>query len=116
MGRAGTFRWHAFRGCNARSVLPPTGGRQPGGRAAANAGCPCRAAPPAGVAVDFQIPYHCRYGQHVCVVGNADKLGGWEVARAVEMNWSDGDMWKVVVEFPAPRWGRSPAGAGGRLL
>lgn len=49
------------------------------------------------------LPYHCRYGQSVCLIGSIDKLGKWDVSRAVEMSWHDGDLWKVELELPK-RW------------
>lgn len=58
----------------------------------------------AGVAVKFVIPYHCRFGQHLCIVGSVDKLGKWDVAKGLALNWSEGDVWRVEVDLPA-RWG-----------
>ena len=46
------------------------------------------------------IPYHCRWGQHLCLVGSIEKLGQWDVARGLEMTWSDGDLWRAEVDIP----------------
>ena len=35
------------------------------------------------------------------VVGSDESLGGWEVARGPELNWSEGHVWSAVVEVPA---------------
>jgi hypothetical protein len=49
------------------------------------------------------IPYHCKFGQHLCLVGSVEQLGHWDVARGLEMHWSDGDVWRVDVDIPN-RW------------
>lgn len=41
------------------------------------------------------------FGQQVLVVGNVPELGGWELGRAPQMTWSEGDNWSVAVEVPA---------------
>ena len=33
----------------------------------------------------------------VAVVGEIDNLGNWDTLRAVEMNWTEGDIWKTQV-------------------
>lgn len=57
---------------------------------------------PAGrVSVSFKLPYHCKFGQKLCLVGGDDKLGGWTVERAVEMSWTEGDVWTVELQLPS---------------
>ncbi len=57
---------------------------------------------PAGtVSVSLQVPYHCKYGQKVCVIGAADYLGAWNVENAVPMNWTEGDVWVADLKLPA---------------
>ena len=41
------------------------------------------------------------FGQNLAVVGDAEALGGWEVGRAPELHWGEGDVWSASVELPA---------------
>lgn len=45
------------------------------------------------VKVAFKLPYRCRYGQNLFVVGRGEHLGNWEVGYGVEMKWNPGDVW-----------------------
>lgn len=53
------------------------------------------------VAVTFQLPYHCKYGQKMCLIGADAKLGAWNVAQAIPMDWTEGDVWVVDLQLPA---------------
>ncbi len=33
-------------------------------------------------------------------MGSIEKLGQWDVARGLEMTWSDGDVWRAEVDIP----------------
>ena len=48
---------------------------------------PLRAA--GGVSISFQLPYRCKFGQKLCLIGSNEVLGGWRVEQAVPMNWSE---------------------------
>lgn len=66
------------------------------------ASAPLLACCPAGnVSVRFRMPYHCKYGQKLCLIGESDMLGGWAVERALAMNWTEGDVWEVELQLPA---------------
>jgi hypothetical protein len=41
------------------------------------------------------------FGQNLAVVGDAEALGGWEVGRAPQLRWGEGDVWSASVELPA---------------
>lgn len=41
------------------------------------------------VSVNFHLPYRCKYGQKLCLIGSNDMLGSWHVDRAVAMNWTE---------------------------
>lgn len=41
------------------------------------------------VSVTFKLPYHCKYGQKLCLIGSNEVLGGWRVESAVPMNWTE---------------------------
>jgi hypothetical protein len=51
--------------------------------------------------VRFQLPYHCKYGQRLCLIGSSGNLGAWDVANAVPMEWNEGDVWSVELQLPA---------------
>ena len=51
--------------------------------------------------VRFNLPYRCNFGQHLCVVGSGEVLGQWDLAQAVQMEWSEGDVWTA--ELPLAR-------------
>ena len=51
------------------------------------------------VKVNFSIKMKGNYGDQVCVVGNTDKLGKWNVNNGVYLKWSDGDVWKGSVSM-----------------
>lgn len=40
------------------------------------------------------------FGDIIKLVGDAPELGEWDVDRAPELSWSDGDFWKADVELP----------------
>jgi len=52
------------------------------------------------IEVSFSLPYHCKYGQRLCIIGGSDFLGAWNVERAVPMEWSEGDVWTVDMNLP----------------
>ncbi|KAL4458565.1 hypothetical protein ABPG75_013430 [Micractinium tetrahymenae] len=53
------------------------------------------------IEISFSLPYHCKYGQRLCVIGGSDNLGAWNVAKAVPMEWTEGDVWIVDLRVPA---------------
>ena len=53
------------------------------------------------VAVRFAIPYRCKFGQHLRVVGGCDDLGNWDLKEALTMTWTDGDVWTAELALPA---------------
>ena len=57
--------------------------------------------PPPTVAVTFSISHRVAYGQSIAVVGSASALGGWSLASAIPLAWSDGDVWRTTVPLPA---------------
>lgn len=51
--------------------------------------------------VRFQLPKHVEFGEELCVVGEADELGAWDVSRCVSMAWNEGDVWVAEAELPS---------------
>lgn len=51
--------------------------------------------------VDFEMHYGAEFGQKLCVLGSHERLGEWDPNRAVELEWTEGDVWKACVDLPA---------------
>jgi phosphoglucan,water dikinase len=51
--------------------------------------------------VKFSVRHSVKFGQRVAVVGAPPALGSWDAKKAVEMRWSDGDVWTVDSQVPA---------------
>jgi hypothetical protein len=49
------------------------------------------------VEASFQVQYGCKFGQRLALISNIE---GWEVASAVRMTWSAGDVWTAVLQLP----------------
>lgn len=51
--------------------------------------------------VEFRLQYHTYFGQTVAVVGSSPALGSWNVACAVKLHWTDGNIWvgKVTLNY-----------------
>ena len=41
-----------------------------------------------------------QWGEKLKVVGSCPVLGGWDVAAAPDLHWSDGHVWTQAVEVP----------------
>ncbi|PRW59906.1 carbohydrate-binding module family 20 [Chlorella sorokiniana] len=91
MSQLGSVAW---RGSALRQAAPA---RRPSRQRAAL----CFSNADGSVSVCFRLPYRCKYGQKLCLVGSNDVLGGWHVDRAVPMNWTEGDVWTVELQLPA---------------
>ncbi len=52
------------------------------------------------IRLKLAIPYHCNFGQHLCIVGSTESLGGWNIDQGVPMEWSDGDLWSADFDLP----------------
>jgi hypothetical protein len=46
------------------------------------------------------VRYKTDFGQTVCLVGNVDALGKWQVDHAVQLAWSDGHLWQGSIPIP----------------
>lgn len=56
---------------------------------------PCCADPTKTMHVKFQLQKECSFGQHFLIVGDDPMLGLWDPERAIQMDWSDGNVWSV---------------------
>ena len=54
--------------------------------------------------VRFWLKYRAEWGQRLKVVGTHENLGGWTLAAAPELKWSENDMWHATIELPAGGW------------
>jgi hypothetical protein len=59
---------------------------QSAGAADASSASPCT--------VHFEVAQAVPYGQRVAVLGAAPELGGWDVGKAIPLEWSDANVWK----------------------
>ncbi|PRQ42963.1 putative phosphoglucan, water dikinase [Rosa chinensis] len=50
--------------------------------------------------VKFQLQKECSFGQHFLIVGDDPMLGLWDPERAIQMDWSDGNVWSVELDIP----------------
>lgn len=48
----------------------------------------------------FHVRYKTDFGQTVCLVGNVDALGKWQVDHAVQLAWSEGHLWQGSIPIP----------------
>jgi hypothetical protein len=39
--------------------------------------------------------------QEICLVGETEGLGKWEVEHCIPMAWTDGDVWTAKADVPA---------------
>jgi phosphoglucan,water dikinase len=46
------------------------------------------------VEVRFSIPFSTKFGESVLVTGNHEKLGSWVGDKALELRWSEGNVWR----------------------
>lgn len=51
--------------------------------------------------VELKVECQTKPGQRVVVVGSHPTLGSWDVSKAWKLKWSDGHIWKGVLELPA---------------
>lgn len=51
------------------------------------------------VPVTFRIKYKCKFGQELCIVGDDEALGAWNMQNAIPLKWSDGNIWVGCVEL-----------------
>ena len=74
--------------------------------------------------VEFNVPHHVEFGQvrllkrlsaellqhiylqsarlqEICLVGETEGLGKWEVEQCIPMAWTDGDVWTAKADVPA---------------
>lgn len=42
----------------------------------------------------FEIPYSTNFGEHLAIAGSLDSLGKWEKGRELNLQWTEGNVWK----------------------
>ncbi len=58
--------------------------------------------PPAPNAqVKFCLKYRTSWGQSVKIIGSHPMLGNWDVNKALQLQWTEGDRWVATLELPA---------------
>ncbi|KXZ45404.1 hypothetical protein GPECTOR_55g310 [Gonium pectorale] len=53
------------------------------------------------VQVRFCLKYRATYGQSVKIIGSHPKLGNWDINKALDLSWTEGDRWLATLELPA---------------
>jgi len=51
------------------------------------------------ISLKLNIPYRCKYGQSVAIVGSEKALGSWDPKQALKMAWNEGDIWSTKIKF-----------------
>jgi len=51
------------------------------------------------VKLTFSVPFKCKFGQHIAIVGGPRQLGSWNATNGVRMEWGEGDVWHSIVEI-----------------
>lgn len=53
------------------------------------------------VQVKFCLKYRTSWGQSVKIIGSHPMLGSWDVNKALQLQWTEGDRWVATIELPA---------------
>jgi len=53
------------------------------------------------VTVRFFLRYKTSWGQGVKLIGSHPKLGSWSLNKAIDLRWSNNDVWTATVSLPA---------------
>ena len=69
--------------------------------------------PPVSLRVVFSLRCRVEFGATLKVSGSHDALGSWDVAQALPLSWSEGDIWSCTAELPEHFVVRYKARAGG---
>ena len=49
--------------------------------------------------INFEIKFDTFLGQSISIIGSIDKLGNWNEYKALNMNWTEGNIWKANIEY-----------------
>ena len=49
--------------------------------------------------INFEIKFDTFIGQSISIIGSIDKLGNWDECKALNMNWTEGNIWKANIEY-----------------
>ena len=49
--------------------------------------------------INFEIQFNTFIGQSISISGSIDKLGNWNEYKALNMNWTVGNIWKANIEY-----------------
>lgn len=51
------------------------------------------------IEANFSVQFATIFGEKMAVVGDGPCLGDWDPSRAIEMFWSEGNVWRCSVHF-----------------
>ena len=54
----------------------------------------------ASMPVKFKVGHATQFGETIKIVGGVDALGNWDVSRALNLEWSEDDIWIADVGLP----------------
>ncbi len=49
------------------------------------------------IGAQFSVRHRVNFGESIKLIGSSEALGGWNIRKAVELQWSHGDTWQRVV-------------------
>ncbi len=49
--------------------------------------------------INFEIKFDTFIGQSISIIGSIDKLGNWDECKTLNMNWTEGNIWKANIEY-----------------
>lgn len=78
------------RGCPSRGLLRP--------RAFFNRSS-VASATTAQAPISLELQKQVSFGESIKVVGSSAALGNWNVDQAPSLTWSEGDVWKITLDF-----------------
>ena len=47
----------------------------------------------------FEIKYDTQMGESMAIIGSIDKLGYWDINRALYLNWNEGNIWNTSFDY-----------------
>jgi hypothetical protein len=50
---------------------------------------------------ELTVPYRVDLGDEIKLIGSAIELGRWDIKKAVELEWHEGDLWTCQLQLPA---------------
>jgi hypothetical protein len=62
------------------------------------------------VTIRFAVSKPCEFGSRLGIVGSLGQLGLWDASQALQLEWSDGHVWRGEIDVPLSDLLESPPG------